>query len=211
MRLLDNIKPEARIAKFAARGSKNAKAGNTFEGEIQKACNHYLFLDIAYIQKNATPTAWVPPKQGKPGFLIHTKSAILDFTGVVALATVLDDGLSTARWIKTWHPFFMEAKSTAEGELPIADKGGLNEGQLAIMKWLAEREIQVYLLWKIRKAETVFMLTPQQVEENLEQGARGGHWLSMEKCRESHIPRISMVKHRDNEYLDFLNVLGDIE
>lgn len=116
------------------------KVGKRFEDEVEFVMNIYHDLGLAHIEKNNSPTLFIPPKYGKPGFMIYRKKTACDFAGAVIA--------------NPSYPMFIEAKSTQEGILPLyQEKTGLKATQIKTLLWLEKHKIPHFILWKIKSGD----------------------------------------------------------
>jgi penicillin-binding protein-related factor A (putative recombinase) len=177
----------------------NASIGNKFEKEILDTCKEYVRLELAYIQKNATPTQWIPPNANNPrGFLMHVKKTGFDFVGCYKqksdLSLVAD----------SWIPIFIEVKTTKESFIEIfQEKTGIKDHQMLELQWMENHGIEAYVIWQAREAGIIFKIKPSQIV----QVANGKKRITVADCAEARIIRLSMVRSGGQQYLDFLNLL----
>jgi penicillin-binding protein-related factor A (putative recombinase) len=188
----------------------SASIGNTFEKAILDTCKEYLRLELAYIQKNATPTVWIPPRDGKQGFLMHSKKTGFDFVGCykhldTTLVNVAKD--DETRFNPTlWLPIFIEAKTTKENSINCyQESGGITAYQVMQMQWLEVHGLEAYFIWQARSSNLIFKITPQQLV-NMTMNKKS---LTIADCAENHVPRIVTVRSGSGIFLDFLNLLDN--
>lgn len=177
---------------LAGQHGKSAKIGNTFEKEIKETCDLYEDFNIAYIQKFPTPTIWIPPRNGKAGFMMYQKKTGFDYIGVT-----FEDN----------KPIFIEVKSTKDGVIPVGgDTNGIKAHQIARMKWLEDRGINVFFLWQVRFADAVvYKFTPTQMIEAI--GTKKS--MSIVDCEEYRFVKMLKMKFKDRMVYDFLYKLEE--
>jgi penicillin-binding protein-related factor A (putative recombinase) len=194
MSLSDLLKKPARSEIVIDKKGKARKGarGSGFEKELEETCALYAELKVAYIQKFYPPTVFVPPRNGRPGFLMHKKGGKTGFDFIGAI-------------VKTKQAIFIEAKSTELGQIPVwQEDTGIKRHQLETMLWLESVGFECYFLWKVKRADgMVFKLRPRQVIEIIGDTRQ----LTLAECEEFHIPRLVKATFRGVEVYDFLGEL----
>jgi len=153
-------------------------------------------MKIAYIQKFEVPSIFVPKrfskKEGKEvgGFMAKKAKTGFDFIGGV---------------VQPKNAIFIEAKTTLHGEIPLnQEKVGIKKHQLETMLWLESIGFECMFLWRIRSADIVFRIRPQQIIAMVGPDAKR---LTLVDCQEARIPRVMKVKYQGVMYYDFLGRL----
>jgi penicillin-binding protein-related factor A (putative recombinase) len=168
----------------------NAKSGNKFEFEIEQTCSLYQFKNLAFIQKFTPQTIFIPPKNGKAGFMMYKKKTGFDFVGGV---------------VSTGQAIYFECKSTGEGVIPVwNDKTGIKEHQLNTLLWLEKfNKFQTFFLWKVRNFDCIFKFTPTQLINAI--GDKKS--LNIMDAEENHFTKLIKIRFNDIDYWDFLEIL----
>jgi len=183
-------KSELDMADPVKKKKSGAAWGSFFEKQIQKTCDIYMELKIAYIQRFAVPTLFVPPRNGKPGFLTYKEKTGFDFVGAI---------------IKSRQSIFIEAKTTEHGTIEVfQEKSGIKTHQLNEMLWLESVGFDTYFFWQIRGADqVVYKLRPSKIIEMIGKTKA----LTITICDENRIPRMILTKYRGESIYDFLGAL----
>ena len=174
---------------------KSARVGIKFENEIARTCDIYESRGLAYIQKFTPPTVFVPPKNGKKGFMMYSKKTGFDFVGAYLISDPIHD---------FWQPIFIETKTTEPGNIPVGnDKTGIKDHQLTKMLQLQKLGLECFFVWKIRSAGVIFKFTPNQLIDAI--GTKKS--LSLLDCDENHFEKVIPITIEGESYYDILGLL----
>lgn len=193
MSLLELSKPKEKLSKITSeeksrlintinkkRGDgKPAKIGNEFEKEIEQTNQVYLENNLAYFKKFTPPTTWIPPRNGKEGFMMYSKKAGFDFIGGI---------------VSTKEAIFIECKTTKEGRIDVGnDKTGIKQHQIDEMVLLEKMGFQVYILWKVRGdyQAIVYKFSPTQMITAI----GDNHSLSAMECEDFGFERMIKTQY----------------
>lgn len=190
---LDIEKAKAEVAHTlseVAQGKKGkpAKLGSIFEKELEQTIHIYEDLHIAYIQKFFPKSTFIPPRNGKPGFMLYTAKTGFDYIGGLIHENI---------------PIFIEAKSTNDSRLEVgAEKTGIKAHQLAKMLWMENNtSFMVFFLWQIRSADAiVYKFTPNQLMEAI--GDKKS--VTIVNCEEARFSKMIKTKFQNEMVYDFL-------
>lgn len=168
---------------------ESAKMGNKFENELKLTCQIYADRELAWIQKFTPPTIWVPPKNGKAGFMMYTAKTGFDFVGFD---------------LKTGQGMAFEAKSSKEGFIGVwQEKSGIKTHQIEIMLALEKfHTMNIFFLWRIVNADSVvYRFTPTQMLEAI----LNKKSLTIADCEDNHFPRMIKKEVGPVEIYDFMD------
>jgi len=180
---------------LSGKQGKSAKIGATFEKELEETIQVYEALKLAYIQKFYPRSTFIPPRNGKQGFMMYTAKTGFDYIGGI---------------IESNTPIFIEAKTTKDGSIPVLqESNGIKKHQIDKMLWMEENtKFNVFFLWQVRSAGgVVFKFTPSELLDAV--GSKKS--LSIVDAEDRGFPKMLKTKIADRLVYDFLYLLEGVQ
>lgn len=137
---------------ISKRKSTTANRGMKFEEQVQKQCDKYKELGVAYINK--LPTAWKVIRRGQ--FIVSAfpeAKSKLDFYGT----------------LKNGESIYIEAKSSQSTSLPLAN---FKDHQFIYLDELARYTKHVYVIVEMKKYDEVYLVEGSKILDFKEKETR---------------------------------------